>query len=85
MAWTPVTGTANYASGFSNAADISPYAHTGVGVINGSAAVDPFLNTSGTQDYTTYYQGGNGKSITPDPGNSGLSAPLAGGPSPYHE
>ena len=85
MSWTPITGAADYASGFSNALDISPYAHTGVGVIAGSAAIDPFLNTSGTQDYTTYYQGGNGKAITPGTGLSNVAAPLAGGPYPYHE
>lgn len=85
MSWTPVAGKADYASGFSNASQIAPGYTTGVGVINGTAAVDPFLNTSGKQDYTTYYQGSNGKSITPDPGNSGLTAPLAGGPYPYNE
>jgi len=69
MSWTPITGAADY----SNGDTITP------GSTPGSHAIDPFLNTSGSQDYTTYYQGGHGLSITPDPGNSGLSAPTAGG------
>jgi len=73
MAWTPITGKADYASGFSNATAISFADETSVG----TRAIDPVLNLSGTQDYGTLYQGNNSLSITPDPGNSGLSAPYA--------
>jgi hypothetical protein len=69
MSWTPITGTADYTNGLT----VTP------GSTIGSHAVDPFLNTSGTQDYTTYMQGAGSKTLTPDPGNSGLSAPTAGG------
>ena len=79
--WTPITGKADYTNGKS----VFPYRTTGVGVINGTAAIDPFKNTLGQQDYTTYYQGGNGKSITPGTGVKNAAAPLAGGPYPYHE
>jgi hypothetical protein len=68
MSWTLIVGASDY----SNGKTISHQSNLG------SSAVDPFLNTSGHQDYTTYYQGGNGKAIVPDPGNSGLSAPTAG-------
>lgn len=77
MSWTPIVGNADYTNGRTVTPD--------PGVSGGTRAVNPVLNTSGTQDYSTYYQGSNGKAITPDPGNSGLSAPLAGGPYPYHK
>jgi hypothetical protein len=69
MAWTPITGASDYTNGLT-------VSHAAYDVEN--PQVDPFLNVSGTQDYTTYYTGSNGKSITPDPGNSGLSNPTAG-------
>ena len=70
MSWTPITGLADYTNGKT----VTP----GVGSI-GTPALDPFLNTSGTQDYGTYTEGNKAKTITPDPGNSGFSAPTAGG------
>lgn len=76
MSWTPITGSADYTNGLTVSHAAYDYENP---------MVDPFLNTSGTQDYTTYYTGSQGKSITPDPGNSGQTAPLAGGPYPYHE
>ena len=69
MAWTPVTGAADYTNGKTVSHDA--YDHE-------APQVDPFLNISGTQDYTTYYTGSQGKSITPDPGNSGLTHPTVG-------
>jgi hypothetical protein len=68
--WTPITGTASY----SNGKTISFAAWK----IVPTYAKDPFKNTLGTQDYTTYYQGGNGKSITPGTGLKNVAAPTPG-------
>lgn len=77
MSWTPITGKADYTNGLSVTPD--------PGVSGGTPMKDPWLNTSGNQDYSTYETGHSDLTIVPDPGNSGLSAPLAGGPYPYHE
>lgn len=69
-----VKGKADYAFGKT----ITPYSNNNE-VINGTRLVDPFLNKSGTQDYTTYYQGGQGKSITPGTGLKNVAAPTKGG------
>lgn len=77
MSWTPITGKADYASGFSNATTITPDAGE-----NGKTVtymIDPFLNLSGTQDYGDYSQGMGSKNPTADPGNRGLTAPTKGG------
>ena len=70
MSWTPITGKADYTNGLTvSYADVTAV---------GTRAIDPVLNTGGTQDYSTYMQGNSANSITPDPGNSGLTAPMAG-------
>lgn len=74
MAITFVTGKADYANGKT----ITPYSNNKE-VINGTRLVDPFLNKSGTQDFTTFYQGGNGKNITPGTGLKNVAAPTKGG------
>jgi hypothetical protein len=73
MAITFVTGKADYANGKT----ITPYSNNKE-VINGTRLVDPFLNKSGTQDYTALYQGGNGKKITPGTGLKNVAAPAPG-------
>ena len=72
MSWTPIQGTADYSNGDTISHAAYPEDSKTI-----TRMADPFLNNSGTQDYTTYYQGGQGKSITPDPGNSGLTHPTA--------
>ena len=68
-----VQGKADYAFGKT----ITPYSNNKE-VINGTRLVDPFLNLKGTQDYTTYYQGGNGKAIVPGTGLKNVAAPSVG-------
>jgi len=71
MSWTPVTGTADYSNGktitFSN------------GLSGGSPMTNPWLNTSGHQDYGTYTEGESALTITPDTGVANVSAPTKGG------
>lgn len=67
-----IQGKADYAFGKT----ITPYSN-GNEVINGTRLPDPFLNKSGTQDYTTYYQGGRGKAIVPGTGLKNVPLPTA--------
>lgn len=75
MSWTPIVGKSDYAFGKT----ITPYSNNN-NVTKGSQAKDPFKNILGTQDYTTLYTGGNGKTITPGTGLKNVASPTPGSP-----
>jgi|HubBroStandDraft_2_1064218.scaffolds.fasta_scaffold139923_2 hypothetical protein len=67
-----IQGKADYAFGKT----ITPYSNNN-NVTPGTHLKDPFKNINGTQDYTTYYQGGNGKAIVPGTGLKNVPLPTA--------
>ena len=70
MSWTPIQGTASYSNGKTITHNYTPDTITHL--------TDPWKNTGGTQDYTTLYQGGQGKSITPGTGLKNVPSPTPG-------
>ena len=71
MSWTPITGKADYTNGKT----VTP--GPGATGTQGFSDENPWNNPSGSQDVGTYYEGNKGKTIVPDPGNSGLTTPTA--------
>ncbi len=65
-------------SDYSNGKTISFTWAGHTGAVPGASALDPFKNTLGHQDYTTLYQGGNAKTVTPGTGLKNVASPTPG-------